>query len=108
MCEGADRAALAALDRLVLRLIDRHGLTEDAESVMRALYAARGGSASADLIFDWMFAFDPDGGAPDQVARARLRAAVAELDAIHPGLIVRGRNGWRLILAALSEDAAHA
>ncbi|MDF3607908.1 hypothetical protein PE067_18250 [Paracoccus sp. DMF-8] len=88
---------------MLIDLMNERGLSEDAQSVLEAVYLAGGRPIIADQIFDRMFDHDPDGGPPPVRMYAELNAALAELDTalLGTGLaIVRQgrRDGWRLVI----------
>lgn len=99
--------AVPPLDDLVLAMINDHGLSEDAEAVLRALWAGQGKPVDAEAIFDVMFADDPDGGPSTVASYAALRVALKELDRAAPGIVVYlGRSkGWRMKLPVLADAA---
>lgn len=102
LCEpgAADRAAL---DMLVWDLIAWRGLSEEAESVLVAVWAGGGAPVSSEDIFDELYRWDADGGPGITLAYDALRSALAELKVklADTGVVVvdlgRG-NGWRLAL----------
>lgn len=106
-CCSGRKPALRDLDALLIALLialmDERGLSEDAQSVLEAVYLAEGRPVTAERIFDRMYEDDPDGGPPPARAYADLRAALAELDTALQGTglgIVRQgrRDGWRLVM----------
>lgn len=105
ICGGAVK--VPPLDDLALALINDHGLSEDAEAVLRCLWGAKGLPVDAERIFDVMFADDPDGGPSTVASYAALRVALKELDRAAPGIVVYlGRSkGWRMKLPVLADAA---
>lgn len=94
---------LPDLTVLLIDLMNERGLTENAQSVLEALYLAAGRPVLAEKLFDRMYDHDPDGGPSPARMYADLNAALAELNAALDctGLAVvrQGRrDGWRLIL----------
>jgi hypothetical protein len=102
-------ASIAAppLDEIVLKLLNSGEFSEDAEAVLRALWAGQGKPVDAEAIFDVMYADDPAGGPSVVAAYAALRSALKELDLAAPGAVVYlGRaRGWRLKLPVLADAA---
>lgn len=106
MCDSG-AAFPTALDALVLELIRDHALSENAESALRAAYVARGLPVLAEVFFDWMYEYDPEGGPTASNAYRELKEALAELARIRPGMIVdcgKGK-GWRFSLAIMPDAA---
>lgn len=104
MCSGC-RPALADLDLMLIDLMNERGLSEDAQSVLEAVYDAGGKPITADRIFDRMFDHDPDGGPAFALAYKFLREALAELAIKLEGTgigieNVGRRDGWALRLLA--------
>lgn len=101
MCQPPDPAHAFKLDALVLGLIRDHALSENAEALLRAIFAADGLPISTSAIFDAMYADDPDGGPSPGVMYSDANAAHAELQSVLAGTgvgVVRRDRGWRLRL----------
>lgn len=98
---AADRAAL---DMLIWDLIEGRSLSEEAQSVLEAVWAGRGTAVSTEAIFDEMWRFDPDGGPGPVTTYKVLHRAVAELKDKLSGtgiaiLALGHGQGWRLVLS---------
>ncbi|MDN3713294.1 hypothetical protein QWZ10_19055 [Paracoccus cavernae] len=103
-CCSGGTADLAALDTMIWDLIQWRGLSENAESVLRAAWAGAGRPVTAAAIFDEIYRFDIDGGPTLAAMYAALRAAIAELteklDGTGISVIRQGqRDGWRVVMS---------
>lgn len=99
MCSGG-AANQAVLDMMIWDLITERGLSEEAESALRAVWTAGGMLVGAEPIFDEIYRWDIDGGPPQVMMYRDLRDALAELaDKLDgTGLVVirEGRHGLRI------------
>lgn len=97
MCQGATDPA--AFDAMIWDLICERDLSEEAESVLRAVWAGGGRPVEAETIFDELYCWDPQGGPPLARMYQDLRAGAAELADKLPGtglavVRARRRDGW--------------
>lgn len=99
-CCSSRRPALSDLDALFIDLMNERGLTENAQSVLEAVYLAAGRPVTADPIFDRMYDHDANGGPSLARCYAELQGALGELTVKLDGtgvvVIRQGREGWRL------------
>lgn len=89
-------------------LIRTHGISGQAEIVLRAIWGARGLPVSAARLFDAMYADDPEGGPSPDTMYVELRSAVTDLNETLGALGIdiyqaRVRSGWRLRLTPTSD-----
>lgn len=85
-------------------LLDLPGMTDHAAAVLTAVWEAQGKAVTSNMLFDAMYADDPDGGPSTTQCYADLRRAVKALNDALAGLGVllarlppRGSNGrWCL------------
>ena len=103
-CCSGGAADQAALDIMIWDLIQWRGLSENAESVLRAVWAGSGLPVTAEAIFDELYRFDIDGGPSQARQYSDLRDALDELaeKLVGTGLQVtrQGRDGYRLLISA--------
>jgi hypothetical protein len=97
MCQGATDPA--AFDAMIWDLICERDLSEEAESVLRAVWAGGGRPVEAETIFDELYCWDPQGGPSLSRMYQDLRAGAAELADKLPGTglaVIRAkrRDGW--------------
>lgn len=101
MCSGG-AANQAVLDMMIWDLITERGLSEEAESALRAVWTAGGMLVGAEPIFDEIYRWDIEGGPALARMYAALRDAMSELTIklIGTGVSVirQGREGWRLTI----------
>lgn len=103
-CGGA--VSVPPLDDLVLRLINGQNLSENAEAVLRAIWAKGGRPVRASALFAALYDDDPDAEPPMNKLYAEVRDAVGELSAALAAddhgiavVPVPARLGWRLDLS---------
>lgn len=98
--------ALRDLDTMIWDLICERRLSENAQSVLEALFIAAGRPVQAETFFERMYEHDPDGGPSYTQCYSDLREALDELtgkgklDGTGLAVVHQGRPGWRLILNA--------
>lgn len=101
MCQGASDPA--AFDAMIWDLICWRDLSEEAESVLRAVWAGGGRPVEAEAIFNELYRWDAHGGPSLTRMYQDLRAGAAELadKLLGTGLaVVRAgrRDGWTIKL----------
>ncbi|MFB9950030.1 hypothetical protein ACFFP0_14300 [Rhizobium puerariae] len=84
-------------------LVDERGITGHALLILEALWDAKGARVMSDVLFDAMFADDPDGGPSPNRCYISMRLAIEELDRLLAGsgvavVSVGHRKGYRLNL----------
>lgn len=103
-CCSGGATDLAALDTMIWDLIQWRGLSENAESVLRAVWCGAGRPVTAERIFDRIYDHDPDGGPTQTRMYLDLRDAIAELvvklDGTGLSVIRHDRLGYRLTIVA--------